>query len=179
MIRNIVGIAVALTLLGGVASVARAQETPAAPMTDEHIARIKANCRAAKVTMARLHASDALLRVNRGQLFESISTKLMVPLNSRVALNQLDSGALVSITSGYGKELEGFRTDYQHYEEAMSQVLQLDCVKQPVAFYDGVADVRTKRAAVHARADALRTATRAYKDAFSTFSATFRKESHE
>lgn len=171
----IVGIAVAAALLGGVATVARAQEAPAAPMTDEHIARIKANCSAAKVTMSRLHASDALLRVNRGQLFESISTKLMAPFNSRVALNQLDSGKLVSITSGYGKELDGFRTDYQHYEEAMSQLLQLDCEKQPVTFYDGVANVRTKRAAVHARAEALQKATRDYKEAFEAFAVSFKE----
>lgn len=178
MRRIIIGIAVAVALLGGVASVARAQEAPAAaPMTDEHIARIKANCSAAKVTISRLHASDALLRVNRGQLFESISTKLMVPFNSRVALNQLDSGKLVSITSVYGKELDGFRTDYQHYEEAMSQLLQLDCEKQPVAFYDAVASVRTKRAAVHTRAEALQKATRDYKEAFESFATSFKEDS--
>lgn len=168
----------AMALLGGVATLVRAEDTPP-PMTDEHIARIKANCTAAKVTMSRLHASDALLRVNRGQLFESISTKLMAPFNSRVALNQLDSGKLVSITSGYGKELDGFRTDYQHYEEAMSQLLQMDCTKTPVAFYDGVTNVRTKRAVVHARAVALQKATRDYKDAFEAFAATFKENDNE
>jgi hypothetical protein len=160
-------------LLGGVATVVYAQE---APMTEEHIARIRASCVEAKSTMNRLHASDALLRVNRGQLFESISTKLMAPFNSRVAINQLDSGKLVSITSVYGKELDGFRTDYQQYEEAMSHVLQLDCTKQPVAFYDGVADARKKRDAVHTRAEALQKATRDYKEAFEAFAATFKEE---
>jgi hypothetical protein len=100
----------------------------------------------------------------------------MAPFNSRVAINQLDSGKLVSITSVYGKELDGFRTDYQQYEEAMSHVLQLDCTKQPVAFYDGVADARKKRDAVHTRAEALQKATRDYKEAFEAFAATFKEE---
>ena len=178
MKRLLFGSLLAVALLGGGATLVHAEDTPP-PMTDEHIARIKANCNAAKVTMSRLHASDALLRVNRGQLFESISTKLMVPFNSRMALNQLDSGKLVSITSGYGKELDNFRTDYQHYEEAMSQLLQMDCTKQPVAFYDGVTDVRTKRANVHARAEALQKATRDYKDAFEAFASTFKEDDHE
>jgi hypothetical protein len=173
MSRFFLLIGIMSVLLGGAATVAHAQETP---MTEEHIARIKANCVEAKSTMNRLHASDALLRVNRGQLFESISTKLMAPFNSRVAINQLDSGKLVSITSVYGKELDGFRTDYQQYEEAMSHVLQLDCTKQPVAFYDGVADARKKRDAVHARAEALQKATRDYKEAFEAFAATFKEE---
>lgn len=173
MSRFLLLIGIMSVLLGGVATVARAQE---APMTEEHIARIKANCLEAKSTMNRLHASDALLRVNRGQLFESISTKLMAPFNSRVAINQLDSGKLVSITSVYGKELDGFRTDYQQYEEAMSHVLQLDCTKQPVAFYDGVTDARKKRDAVHTRAEALQKATRDYKEAFEAFAANFKEE---
>lgn len=160
-------------VLGSTATIARAQEVP---MTEEHIQRIKANCVQAKVTLYQLHASDGLLRVNRGQLFESIATKLMAPFNSRVALNRLDSGKLVSITSVYGKEWDGFRTDYQQYEEALSHLLQIDCQKQPVAFYDGVAEARAKRDAVHTRAVALQKATRDYREAFDAFAATFKEE---
>lgn len=173
MSRFLLLICILSVLLGSVAPVVYAQESP---MTEAHIQRIKASCVQAKVTLYQLHASDGLLRVNRGQLFESISTKLMAPFNSRVAINQLDSGKLVSITSVYGKELDGFRTDYQQYEEALSRVLQIDCTKQPVAFYDGVADARAKREAVHVRAQALQKATREYHEAFEAFASTFKED---
>src|SRR5689334_18968108 len=111
-------------------------------MTDEHIARIRMNCQDAQSSLSQLHASDALLRVNRGQLYESISTKLMAPLNSRIALHRLDGVKLVATTTRYESQLATFRAKYQEYEEAMSDVLRVNCVNQPVAFYDKVADTR-------------------------------------
>lgn len=161
-------------LLGGAATVVRAQESPA--MTDAHIARIKASCVQAKVNMYQLHASDGLLRVNRGQLYQSVSTKLMAPFNSRVALSQLDSGKLVSITSRYGDSFKSFDISYRAYEEALSSVLELDCVKQPVAFYDGVADARKKRQQVYLHSEEIRKLTREYKAAFETFATDFKKD---
>lgn len=161
-------------LLGGAVTVAHAQESPA--MTDEHIARIKASCVQAKVNMHQLHASDGLLRVNRGQLYQSISTKLMAPFNSRVALSQLDSSKLVAITSRYGDQFKGFDVSYRAYEEALSNVLEIDCVKQPVAFYDGVADARKKRQQVYAHSEELRKLTREYKEAFEAFTRDFKAE---
>lgn len=162
-------------LLGGVATVAHAQEAPA-PMTEAHIQRIKASCVQARANLYQLHASDGLLRVNRGELFQSLTNKMMVPFNSRVALNQLDSGKLVSITSQYGKELSQFVSTYRAYEEAMTDVLELDCTKQPVAFYDGVADARKKRQQVYTHAEALRKLAREYRDAFDVFARDFKEE---
>src|SRR5688572_262917 len=111
----------------------RAENTP---MTEAHIARIRDNCVDAQSTLRQLHASDALLRVNRGQLYESISTKLMAPLNSRISLNRLDGVNLVSIATTYEGQLTYFRQSYQQYEEAMSRTLKINCTNQPVVFYD-------------------------------------------
>lgn len=139
------------------------------PMTESHIARIKANCVEAQSTLTQLHATDALLRVNRGQLYESIATKLMAPFNSRVALNQLDGAALVSIAATYEQQLTQFRSNYQQYEEAMSDLLKINCANQPVAFYDGVADARDKRKKVHDSTLQLQKSVQEYKTEFDTF----------
>jgi hypothetical protein len=179
MSRFLLLLGIISVLLGGTATVAYAQEAPApspAPMTDAHIQRIKASCLQARANLYQLHASDGLLRVNRGELYQSFSSKLMVPFNSRAALNQLDSGKLLSITSQYGKELSGFINTYRDYEQAMSQVLELDCTKQPVAFYDGVADARQKRQKVYAHNEALRKLTRDYREAFEAFVRDFKEE---
>jgi hypothetical protein len=139
------------------------------PMTEAHIERIRANCVEAQSTLGQLHASDALLRVNRGQLYESISTKLMAPLNSRVTLNRLNGVSLVSVATTYEGQLVYFRQSYQQYEEAMSQTLKINCMNQPVVFYDSVADVRTKRKKVHESTIALHNTIREYKNEFEAF----------
>lgn len=138
-------------------------------MTEAHIERIRSSCVEAQSTLYQLHASDALLRVNRGQLYESISTKLMEPFNSRLTFNSYNVADLVSVAATYDRELTNFRTDYQQYEEAMSKTLQINCTNQPVEFYDSVADTRTKRSIVHDSALALHKTISDYETAFEAF----------
>lgn len=146
-----------------------AQSQSSSLMTEAHIERIRSYCVEAQTTLSQLHASDALLRVNRGRLYESISTKLMTPFNSRVVLNNMDSLGLPGITSRYDQELAGFRQNYQVYEEAMSRTLKIDCTKQPVAFYDSVAETRTKRQQTHQSIVKLHQTIQDYKAEFEVF----------
>lgn len=148
----------------------QAQDTP---MTEAHIARIRANCVEAQTRLGQLHASDALLRVNRGQLYESISTKLMAPLNSRISLNHLDDVNLVTIAASYEGQLAYFRQSYQQYEEAMSRTLKINCTNQPVVFYDSVADTRAERKKVHESTVTLHETIGDYKDEFEEFAKQF------
>jgi hypothetical protein len=145
-------------------------------MTETHIERIRGFCVEAQTTLGQLHASDALLRVNRGRLYESISTKLMTPLNSRIALNSLDSLNLPGIASRYDQELAAFRQNYQQYEEAMTRTLRIDCTKQPVAFYDSVAETRDKRQKTHDNVVKLNETIQEYKAEFEVFAQKFRGE---
>lgn len=140
---------VAATVVGGLVYSATAQAEDTLPMTDEHIARIRANCVDAQKTLFQIHASDAGLRVNRGQIYESVSTKLMAPFNIRLVLNRIDAANLVTTASEYERQLQGFRTQYQQYDIAMTAAIRMDCVNQPVAFYDNVADARRKRQLTH------------------------------
>lgn len=156
-----------------------AQDPHSSLMTEAHIERIRNSCVEAQTTLSQLHASDALLRVNRGRLYESISTKLMTPFNSRIALNNRNSLTLPAITSRYEQELAAFRQNYQTYEEAMSRTLKIDCKKQPVAFYDSVAETRTKRQQTHQSVLKLRQTIQDYKVEFEVFARTFTEEKHD
>lgn len=138
-------------------------------MTEAHIERIRNNCVEAQSSLGQLHASDALLRVNRGQLYEFISTKLMAPLNSRIALNRLDGVSLISTSTEYGRQLATFRLNYQSYEESMSVVLKMKCTDQPVAFYDAVNATKIKRQKVHDSTLQLNASIRQYKAEFEAF----------
>jgi hypothetical protein len=144
------------------------------PMTEAQIERIKSNCVEAQSALYQLHASDALLRVNRGQLYESMSTKLMEPFDGWLTLNSYNASDLVSIAADYNDKLNEFRTDYQQYEEAMSKTLDIKCTNQPVAFYDSVADTREKRGKVHESTLALHQLIRDYKKSFEDFTKDFK-----
>ena len=161
-------IVLCMALIGAAISIniASAQD---APMTDAQIAQIKSSCTTAKNTMAQLHANDALLRVNRGQMYESMETKLMNPFNDRVNSNHLNSKYLVAVTNDYDAALTTFRNDYQAYEESLSSALKIDCTKEPVSFYDAVADARTKRAQVHSDVVKLHQDIDQYKSTFESF----------
>lgn len=118
-------------------------------LTSQHIKVIKDNCRQAQSIMTQLHKSDQLLRVNQGQIYESISTKLMAPFNARAGLNQYDTTELVTITNRYNNHLNEYRTLYKDYDLSIQKSLKIDCRNQPVAFYDSVADARENRTEIH------------------------------
>lgn len=138
-------------------------------ITDVQMVKIRSQCTDLQSTLNRVHVNDALLRVNRGQLYELLSTKLMARLNSRIALNRLDSTKLVAASTVYEQYLREFRANYQAYEEALSGTIKTNCVNQPVGFYDQLRDVRAKRLEVFKSTEKLESSIQAYKDAFDEF----------
>ena len=173
MKRSVIGSLLVASLIG-VLTVPVLAQSP--PMTEAHIERIRANCVEAQSTLTQLHASDALLRVNRGQLYESISTKLMIPFNTRATSNKLDATALIANTTTLEQQLSEFRANYKQYEEAMTKTLRMNCTNQPVAFYDSVADTRAKRQQVYLSNQALQKTIEQYKLAFDVFKQKFLQE---
>lgn len=164
-----IGIAASIVALCGSAIYLHTARAQSAPMTEAHIQKIRANCVDAQQALIKLHANDALLRVNRGQLYESISTKLMTPFNSRTIANKYDGSRLVERAATYEKQLNEFRADYIIYEEAMSRTLRINCTNEPVAFYDSVNETRLKRQSVHQRTTALQKTIQDYKNDFEEF----------
>lgn len=120
-----------------------------APLTDEQISLIRKNCQNVKTTLDRLHASDALLRVNRGQAYETLSTRLMEPFNSRLGSNRLDNKAMVTVSNSYRTTLDKFRSDYRLYEEKLSATIKIDCQASPEAFHNSLEQAREGRKKVH------------------------------
>lgn len=144
-----------------------------ATMTDAQIAQIRTSCVSAINTLNQLHANDALLRVNQGQVYESMSTKLMSRFNSRVTSNHLDGKDLIAVSQNYDTASTTFRDDYMVYEVQLSSALAIDCSKEPVSFYDAVAAARIKRAQVHADVVSLNHYIDDYSTAVDSFEANF------
>lgn len=170
------GISVIGVLFYGVTT-ARAETDP--PLDETHKERIIAQCTSAKATLQQLHRSDASLRVDRGRLYEFMSTKLMGRLNSRLALNRLDAGSLVAIAARYEKTFSDFRDAYQRYEEQLSTTLRTDCTNQPEQFYYRVVDAQKKRKTVNDRAQDLRNIAGEFYRSFEQFSKDFQESNKE
>lgn len=161
---------VSAVLLGGMVQSASAQVA----LSDEHRRIVVSQCSSAQTSLRQLHRSDASLRVNRGQLYEFIGSKLMARLNARLVTNRLDGGALVDLTAQYDRKLDDFRTSYRIYEEQLSALLRVDCAKDPEGFYDGVLATREKRTYVYQQTAALHQIIGEYYEAFQEFSDEYR-----
>ncbi len=159
---------VAITVTMGVAPVfAQSVGT----MTESHVEHIRANCHVALAALSQLHANDAPKYINRNQTYFSISDKLMARLNSRLTLNRYDATELVKISSNYNDNVAEFRTAYKAYDDLMTTAIHMDCIKEPVSFYDKVADARAARQRVHDLTVQLTNDIEKYKAQVSVFEA--------
>jgi len=125
------------------------KNTNAEDLTSDQTKRIEANCLSIKGSLNQLHASDALLRVNRGQIYESVGTKLMNNFNARLGNNGLDNKGLIVVANEYQAALTTFRSDYQDYEKQLSATIKIDCTSDPIDFNGALEDSRTKRNTLH------------------------------
>lgn len=146
-------------------------------ITPEQEERVRTNCVSIKSTVNQLHASDGLLRVNRGQIYESMATGLMDKFNDRLGSNGLDNKAMVTVTGNYRSALTSFRTDYISYEQKLSQALRVDCSTKPAEFYTLLQEARTLRTKVHEDVQKLHGVINDYRSSVNGFLTNFERVS--
>lgn len=138
-------------------------------LSPDQTERVKVNCVSIKNSLSQLHASDALLRVNRGQVYESVATKLMDPFNTRLGSNRLDNKAMTTVTDRYRSALNTFRTDYISYEQKLSEAMRIDCTAQPNTFHTTLEEARKYRNTVHTDVTRLHRIIDDYRSSVSDF----------
>lgn len=148
----------------------KAQES--SPLSDEHIARIKANCQAAQTTLHQIRANDGQVFVNRNQVYFSISDKLIARLNSRLAFNRYDTTPFAKVSNEYNIALAKFRSANKEYSEAMGDLVKINCIRQPSDFYNKTAEVRKLRGDVQASIQKLHTIIEQYRSEVASFKPT-------
>jgi hypothetical protein len=130
---------------------------------------IVANCTTLKATLNQLHSNDALLRVNAGQTYESILTKLMKRFNERANSSNMVVGDLEAATADFEALLNIFRTNYVAYEQQLSATININCMLRPQAFYDYLALTRERRNALHSSVQELNLAMDYYIETLNKF----------
>lgn len=161
----------------GVLLTVGAPRAHAEDLTPEQAARVKANCVSIKNSINQLHASDALLRVNRGQMYESMASKLMDTFNARLESNRLDNKATVAVADNYRTALAKFRTDYISYEQKLSEAIRIDCTAQPNTFYTVLQEARELRKDVNGSVQKLHRIIDDYRTSVGDFLMNFERVS--
>ena len=100
----------------------------------------------------------------------------MVPFNRRVASNQLDPGNLLTIAAEYNSEYNKFYSTYIAYDNALSQVLDIDCSREPVAFYNALLEARDKRQELSKINTTIKDLVWRYGKEFGEFKTNYEKE---
>ncbi|MGB4768770.1 MAG: hypothetical protein WBP22_05980 [Candidatus Saccharimonas sp.] len=134
-----------LTLVG---PVAYADDQMSAVLTGDQIALIRENCSSVQAAMMRLHANDALARVHLGQGYETISARLMTPMNTRVVIEKYEGSALIRTAADFNLRLDQFRNEYQRYDQTITKIIQMKCESDPKGFYSSIEQGRMYRAEV-------------------------------
>ena len=147
--RRFLTVAIAGLLVVGVLLPFSSRPAVAEDLSPAQAELVKANCVSIQNSLSQLHASDALLRVNRGQIYESMASRLMDTFNERLASNKLDNGAMVTVANGYRSALGNFRADYILYEQKLAATMRIDCKTQPNTFHNSLLEARELRKDVH------------------------------
>lgn len=134
-----------------------------ADLTSDQIEYIRNNCGDTQTAIASIRATDKVAYVNIVQQLDTLSNRLMAPLNSRVALNKLDGVALTKTTVDFNAEVKRFKELYRDYEQGIDTMATMSCYNQPVEFYDDLTVFLQKRVAVRASLDKLTTLIEQYR----------------
>lgn len=174
MRRFIIAVTLVATLFVGALLFTHSVQA-AEKLTPDQLTKIKSNCTTIKASMSQLHSSDALLRVNRGQLYVSMANNLMDNFNSRLSSNGLDNKAMTTVTASYRSAFDKFFNDYIVYEQKLSDALRIDCQSNPQEFHDAVQAARELRFTVHNDVQKLHRAIDDYRTSVGDFLLTFER----
>lgn len=136
-----------------------------ADLTPEKQAIVVQTCVSAQTVLQKIQHNDAATRVNRGQAYETIYSRLMTPLNIRATSNEYNNSAplLLGTTNKFQQALDDFKDDYEKYDNSVSSALKTKCKDKPAVFYGYLEDARSQRQDVASDVATLSALTSEYR----------------
>lgn len=171
MIRRalIVIVAVAAVLAAGSHMVGAFDGEGPIILTEAQTQAIADSCTVSKIALGNVHSNDAVVRINLGQEYVNISSRLMAPLNSRISLAGRDGVELTRITAEYNQVLQEFRSAYSVYDDSVSRALAIDCRSRQAEYYAAIMTAREERQTVRGLLDGLNELAAEYRTEVDAF----------
>ncbi len=167
--RIFIAISASVLLMGAPVLAAEIKPISAKKATPVQEQKIIRECKNIQGQLGRLHSNDALTRVNLGQNYEVISSKLMANLNTRIVSNKLNGSELVALSAEFSENMEYFRENYQIYERELTKLSQMDCSENANKFYDQLEIVRYQRGELNFNTTKLYEIAEEYQKALGRF----------
>lgn len=143
----------ASVLLGAVALAAPLINNTFA-LSDEQKQVIAGECDTIHQILQALQKTDSKTRVKLGYAYETILSKYMIPLSSRLAKNSIANSEFVDIQSAFKETKQNFSDDFIVYQKNLESLVAFNCSENPDAFYDKLQTLRSDREKV--RQDTLK-----------------------
>ena len=155
-IRRVVGLCFCLLLLFCVfctcslnAFAEEGGEAQEVSLTDAQKNTIVDHCDTIKDSLKSLQRVDSRTRVYLGRYYETILTNFITPLNLRLVENNISNSKLLDNQTNFAAKRTNFVNDFIVYQQTLEEVLNTDCKREPVRFYEKILVAREKRKRVN------------------------------
>lgn len=126
---------------------AEGEEQPT--LTDEQRTTIIDHCDAMKDNVKSLQKVDSRARVYLGRYYETILTNFITPLNLRLVENNISNPALLENQTNFANRRDRFVNDFIVYQQALEELVHVNCKSEPDKFYEKLSVARDKRKIVN------------------------------
>lgn len=128
-------------------------------LTDAQINTIVDHCDTIKDSLKSLQRVDSRTRVYLGRYYETILTNFITPLNLRLVENNISNTALLENQTNFANKRNSFVSDFIVYQQALEELVHVNCKSEPVKFYEKLLVAREKRKIVNKDVSKLRAMT--------------------
>ena len=150
--KNKIFVSLAIITLASVVKITtipvHAEEAKPNQLSEEKRGLISQNCGTIRQSLKNLQRSDSRARTYFGAIYETASSKYIVPLNLRLVKNDLSSVSLINLQSELADKREKFSSDFINYSKSLEELIAYDCRLNPDTFYEKLVETRKKRASV-------------------------------
>lgn len=106
---------------------------------------ISGNCVSIKESLKTTQRVDTRARVYLGGKFEAVLTRFITPLNVKLVENNVSNLKLLENQSEFATAKAFFSNDFVKYQQALEELVNMDCKAEPEAFYEKLLLTRKRR----------------------------------
>lgn len=128
-------------------------------ISDAQKATIVDHCDTIKDSLKSLQRVDSRTRVYLGRYYETILTNFITPLNLRLVENNISAPKLLENQTNFANRRNTFVNNFIIYQQALEELVHVDCKNEPQRFYEKLKVAREKRKIVNKDVNKMRNMT--------------------